>query len=398
MLNLKKLLCGALCFAMLAGAGVPATADGTADAVQANSQISAAAGKIMEDVTASEAVVMEATTGTVVAAREEDAKAPASHFAKLMTVLLTCEAAENGAISGDTKVTASSNAFNTTGTKIWLNSGEEITVDELLKAITVGNANDACVALAEKIGGSEQDFTDRMNARAKSLGMDGTHYADCTGMSADTVTTALDTATLCAELMKHEALKPYLTTWMTDVRGGATELVSTNKLIRSYKGIWGMKACASETAGQCLAAAAERNGLKFICVLFDASSTDDRFSEATKLLNFGFSSYELYQPEIPAEALSDIPVTGGTALDAAVTPAHVTAILIPKGASANIKVSFTRVAELEAPVQTNTKAGELVLSSGDKTLLSTELVTCEEVGEMTFGKALGKLLLNLLDL
>ncbi len=237
-----------------------------------------------------------------------------------------------------------------------------------------------------------------MNERAQELGMNNTSYADSTGMDEKTVTTAMDTAILCEELMEHEELQGYLTTWMVNVRGDETELVSTNRLIRDYKGIFGMKACASDKTGPCLAAAAERDGMKMICVLLDSESQDTRFDEARKLMNYGFGAYELYTPEIPAEALEEIPVKGGTALTAAVEPAGVTCVLIPKGGAEEIDFSYKRVKSLNAPVKRGTVAGEITLKSGDTVILATEIVAAKSVDQMTFGKAFKKALYNLLEL
>ncbi|MGN0612827.1 MAG: D-alanyl-D-alanine carboxypeptidase family protein, partial [Porcipelethomonas sp.] len=224
-------------------------------------------------------VLAEASTGTVIKGENENVRVPQGTLCKLMTVLLTAEEIEDGKLAADTVLTASANANSQSGAVIWLMQGEKINVDELLKAVVIGNANDASVVLAEHIGGDEQGFVDMMNARAFELGMRDTVYKSCTGADAEgQYSTARDTAVLAAELLKHDFLKNYFTVWMDRVRDGQTELVNENRLVRTYEGITGMKAGHSEQSGYTLVLTAERDSNAFIAVVLGCNDKDERFS------------------------------------------------------------------------------------------------------------------------
>ena len=238
------------------------------------------------------AALMEVSTGRLL--YEQDAHvqlAPAS-ITKVMSLLLIMEAIDNGQFGVDTVVTASDYACSMGGSQIWLEPGETMTVDELLKATAVASANDATVALAELVAGSEEVFVQRMNARAEELGMQDTHFVNCTGLDAEGhVTSAYDVAVMSRALIQHSLIKNYSTIWMDTLRGGQSSLVNTNKLVRFYPGATGLKTGTTSQAGSCLAATAEKDGMELVAVVLGCPSSNDRFNSARKLLDHGYANW-----------------------------------------------------------------------------------------------------------
>lgn len=348
-------------------------------------------------VTAEKAVLYEASTGTILYNKKADEKAPVSYLTKLMTILLTSEKIETDKkFTLDKKLITSSTANSKQGSQIWLNVGEEIAVEELLKSITIGNANDACTVLAEGISGSEEAFVQLMNERAEALGMNDTVFVDCSGISDSNISTAKDIAVLSAELLKHGNLKGYFTAWMDTVRGGKAELVNLNTLVKNYKGISGLKACASEKAGNCIAASASRNKMSLVAVALKSKDNDSKASDAKSMLNFGFDGYDMFIPEIPEDALEPINVTHGSVLKTDTYIDGVTRLVIKRGTASEINIKFDRIDKIEAPVPANTKVGELVLKMGTKEMLKHNIYTKEEVERIDLVGAFKKLLLSLL--
>lgn len=348
-------------------------------------------------VTAEKAVLYEASTGTILYNKKADEKAPVSYLTKLMTILLTSEKIETDKkFTLDKKLITSSTANSKQGSQIWLNVGEEIAVEELLKSITIGNANDACTVLAEGISGSEEAFVQLMNERAEALGMNDTVFVDCSGISDSNISTAKDIAVLSAELLKHGNLKGYFTAWMDTVRGGKAELVNLNTLVKNYKGISGLKACASEKAGNCIAASASRNKMSLVAVALKSKDNDSKASDAKSMLNFGFDEYDMFIPEIPEDALEPINVTHGSVLKTDTYIDGTTRLVVKRGTASEINIKFDRIDKLEAPVPANTKVGELVFKMGTKEMLKHNIYTKEEVERIDLVGAFKKLLLSLL--
>lgn len=348
-------------------------------------------------VTAEKAVLYEASTGTILYNKKADEKAPVSYLTKLMTILLTSEKIETDKkFTLDKKLITSSTANSKQGSQIWLNVGEEIAVEELLKSITIGNANDACTVLAEGISGSEEAFVQLMNERAEALGMNDTVFVDCSGISDSNISTAKDIAVLSSELLKHGNLKGYFTAWMDTVRGGKAELVNLNTLVKNYKGISGLKACASEKAGNCIAASASRNKMSLVAVALKSKDNDSKASDAKSMLNFGFDGYDMFIPEIPEDALEPINVTHGSVLKTDTYIDGVTRLVIKRGTASEINIKFDRIDKIEAPVPANTKVGELVFKMGTKEMLKHNIYTKEEVERIDLVGAFKKLLLSLL--
>lgn len=254
-------------------------------------ETNAAVGQTL-DIKAKSVILMEPNTGEILYENNADEQLPPASITKIMSLLLVFEALDRKDITLETVVTASEHACSMGGSQIWLEPGESMTVDELLKASVIASANDACVALGELIAGSEEGFVAQMNERAKQLGMNNTTFINCTGLDAQGhLTTAHDVGIMSCELIKHDLIKNYSTVWMDSLRNGESELVNTNKLVRFYKGTTGLKTGTTGSAKYCLSATAERDGLELVAVVMAGESSDARFSGAKKLLDYGFANY-----------------------------------------------------------------------------------------------------------
>lgn len=335
-------------------------------------------------------LLMDANTGTVLAAKNENEKLYPASVTKIMTLLLVCEAIDAGKLSFDQTVTCSPTAAEKGGSQIWLEAGETMTVDELLKAAFVYSANDACTLLGEQVAGSETEFVRLMNEKAASLGMKDTHFDNCTGLDDDTtshLSTAYDIALMSRELLKKDYIKKYTTIWMDTLRNGKTQLVNTNKLIRNYSGATGLKTGTTSKAGCCVSATAERDGLGLIAVVLGAGNSKDRFSGAKALLDYGFLNYEIFCPETEESLLHDIQVSFGTKRTAAITTNPIGDVLLNKGRSAEISQTVTMEEVREAPLEKGTVVGNVKFFCGDELIAETDLIAAESVERMTIGKA-----------
>ena len=340
-------------------------------------------------------VLMEKSTGKVLYSENEHEKVFPASVTKIMAILLVCEAIESGKITLNDTVSCSDNASSKGGSQIWLEPGETMTVHELLKATCVYSANDACTLLGEYIAGSEPAFNEMMNNRAKELGMENTHFDNCTGLddATDThLTTAYDIALMSRALLKYDFIKEYTTIWMDSLRNGETQLVNTNKLIRYYEGITGLKTGTTDKAGCCVSATAERNGMELIAVVMGSENSNDRFTSAQNLLDWGFANYELYKPEIPDNTIHSIPVNLGVKDSADVVMPSIPSVLINKGKISDITVDVITEESIDAPVVQGQKTGTIRILSGEKILSECDIITAEAVKKLTFFDALYKLM------
>ena len=258
------------------------------------------------------AVLMEKETGAIIFSKNADERVLPASVTKIMTILIIVEALESGSISMDDMVTASARARSMGGSQVYLAEGESMTVRDMLKAIVVSSANDAAVAMAEHLYGTEEGFVAQMNSRAKQLGMVNTNFNNCTGLFDDNehYTSAMDVAIMSRELIKHDMIKEFTTIWMDTLRDGAFGLSNTNKLVRRYEGCTGLKTGYTSLAGHCLSATAQRDGVEYIAVVMHCSSSDERFDSATALLNYGFANYGLARLQ-PNEAIPPVKVLLG---------------------------------------------------------------------------------------
>ena len=330
---------------------------------------------------------MDASSGKVLYAMNENERLYPASVTKIMAMLLFAEAIDSGRMTLEETVTASDVAAGKGGSQIWLREGEQMTVDELLRATAIGSANDACTALGEHLAGSEEAFVKMMNDRAAQLGMENTHFDNCSGLDDDTdthLTTAYDIAIMSRELLKHDFIRNYTTVWMDTLRDGETELVNTNKLVRFYKGTTGLKTGTTTKAGHCLSASAERDGLHLIAVVLSAENSTDRFESAKALLNYGFANYERVTVEIPAELITEVRIIKGYESTLLPEVRGVGQITLRAGQRKNIETELELPADVEAPVEENQIIGTVRLKIGDEIIKEYPLVSAREVRKLTF--------------
>lgn len=338
-------------------------------------------------VKAKSAVLMDGGSGKVLMNVNMNEKLYPASVTKIMTMLLVSEALDSGKISFEDKVTASANAVAKGGSQIWLKEGEVMTVDELFKAMAVYSANDACAALAELTAGSEEAFIVMMNERAAQLGMKNTHFENCTGLD-DTAenhkTTAYDIALMAKELMTHEFITKYTTIWMDSLRGGETQLVNTNKLVRFYPGCTGLKTGTTSKAGCCLCATAQRNGTSLIAVVLGSDNSTDRFESAKAMLNYGFANWSAVVPKVSTSQLAEVNIKNGRERTIMPQLPASFSVLIPKGRENDIVQDISLAASVEAPVESGQKLGKIDISLDGELLGSYVLSAPHYVEKNTF--------------
>ena len=347
-------------------------------------------------VTAPAAVLMEASTGQVLFEKGAHDRRACASITKVMTLLLTFEALEAGELSLDQELTASAHAASMGGSDIWLEEGERMTVDDLLKATVIMSANDAAVVLAEAVSGSEEAFVARMNERARELGMEDTVFKNCNGLDEEGhLTSAYDVAVMSRALLAHEKIRDYTLTWMDSVRNGETQLVNTNKLIRSYQGITGLKTGTTGQAGSCISATAQREGMELIAVVLGAESTDLRFQDAKALLDYGFAGWKTVTPEPPF--LQPAAVEGGMAQTVEVAAGEMPSLLLQAGEEAQVE-TVVQLEPVKAPVEQGQELGRILCQVAGETVAQVPVTAQEGVEAVTFGAAflaLGRALFTL---
>ena len=346
------------------------------------------------EVSAPSALLMEKETGTVLFAKDEHAKLEPASVTKVMTLLLTMEAIDSGALHYDDIVTASAHACSMGGSQIWLKENEQMTVSDMLKAVCVVSANDCAVALAEAVSGSEEAFVEKMNQRAAELGMADTHFCNATGLPAEGhVTSAYDIALMSRELIRnHPDIRQYTTIWMDTLRDGASSLVNTNRLIRYYDGATGLKTGSTDSALYCLSGTAERDGMELIAVIMKAPTSAQRFADAQVLLNYGFSTYAL-EHVVPEAALPPVPVSLGTQATVQPVLGEGTSLLLEKAQAGNLHQSVSLPESLEAPVAAGDQIGTLTVSTGEgEVLAELPLLAGETVPKLTYLQMLAQVL------
>lgn len=345
-------------------------------------------------ITSKAAVLMEKTTGEILFAKNEHEAMPPASVTKVMTLLLTMEAIDSGAIHYDDMVQVSAYASSMGGSQVFLSEGEQISVEELIKSVCVSSGNDAAVALAEYVCGVTELFVEKMNLRAKELGMNDTHFVNCTGLTAEGhVTSAYDIALMSRELtLHHPDIRNYTTIWMDTIRNGTFGLSNTNKLVRFYDGCTGLKTGYTAEAGYCISATAERDGMELIATIMHGATSDSRNTDAKALLNYGFSTYSLTEIQ-PETALEPLPVIMGTA-DA--VPLELeqgeACILLEKRAMGTLEQKLSLPREIEAPVAAGQKVGELTICNDGAEIKTISICAAEEVSRLTWGGVFTKVL------
>ncbi|MBR2867612.1 MAG: D-alanyl-D-alanine carboxypeptidase [Clostridia bacterium] len=339
------------------------------------------------EIKAKAAVLMDASTGKVLLKYNENEKLSPASVTKIMPLLLTVEAIKSEKITLTDVVTVSANAASKGGSQIWLKEGEQMTVDDLLKATAVYSANDACTALGEHIAGSDTAFVSMLNERAKQLGMKNTNFENCTGLDDTTenhLTTALDVAIMSRELLKHEMIINYTTIWMDSVRNGETELVNTNKLVRFFEGTTGLKTGTTAKAGCCVSASAKRDDTHLIAVVMGSSNSSDRFETAKALLNWGFSNYTTVTPVIDPSLIPSVKVIKGEKEEVLPTIPRPEPVLIKKGSESEIKQTIDLAVDVAAPIEKGQVLGTVTFSLGNEKLSEYKLTAPESVKALTF--------------
>ncbi|WP_405346042.1 D-alanyl-D-alanine carboxypeptidase family protein [Ruminococcus sp.] len=350
------------------------------------------------DISAPAAVLMDADTGKILYEKNAHEQRACASITKVMTLTLVMEAVDSGKIHMDDVVTASAHAASMGGSDIWLEEGEQMTVDDMIKATAVASANDAAVALAEFICGTEDDFVAAMNEKAKALGMDDTTFMNCNGLDEEGhITSAYDVALMSRELIKHEKIFDYTNIWLDNLRGGETQIVNTNKLLRSYDGITGLKTGTTGEAGACISATAERNGLSLIGVVLGADSGKERFRDAATLLDYGFANFESIELGLEEE-LAPITVEGGMEDEVSISCEGVTGLTVPKGEGKGITQTVDIPESLTAPVRRGDVVGRVVFSLNEEELASFDVTANDDVEEKSFGSILGLLLHSLIKM
>lgn len=350
----------------------------------------AAAGETAEaaqpalDLSAASAVLMEKETGTLLYEKASHEKLEPASVTKVMTLLLIFEALDSGRVAKEDVVTVSAYAAGMGGSQVYLKEGEQMTVGELVKCITVVSGNDAAVAMAEYLAGSETAFVEQMNRRAKELGMGDTTFLNCTGLPAQGhVTSAHDIALMSRELvLHHPGVREYTTIWMDSIRDGQFQLANTNKLIRFYEGATGLKTGSTDSAGYCLSASAEREGMELIAVVLKADTSEKRFEAAKSLLSYGFANYTLTDV-YPSQALPPVDVLLGEADTVQPVLAQSSRILVDKSRLNEITTELRLCQDVEAPVEEGQKLGEMAVYVGGEAQQTIPIVADRAVARLT---------------
>ena len=345
------------------------------------------------EVNARAALLMEKSTGQVLYEANAHAPLELASVTKVMTMLLIMEALDAGTITKETMVPVSATAAGMGGSQVYMEEGEEFSVHDMLKAIAVASGNDACVAMAEYLAGSESAFVEKMNARAAELGMEDTVFCNCTGLPAEGHhASAYDIALMSRELILHHPdIRTYTTIWMDTLRDGDFQLANTNKLVRYYEGATGLKTGSTDAALYCLSATAEKEGMELIAVILGAPTSNDRFEGAKALLNYGFATYALV-PVAPSEPLTPVPVTLGTAASVLPGLAQERQLLLPKGEAGKVTTTVDLPSALSAPVEAGQELGHLTVLVDGQAVEEIPLVAQEAVGKRSLWQVYGGLL------
>jgi len=350
------------------------------------------------EIPAPSAILIEQSTGTVLFEKNAHERLAPASVTKVMTLLLVMEALDEGRISWDDMVTASDNAAAKGGSQVYLEPGEQMSMTDMLKSVVVSSANDCAAALAEHVAGSEEAFVAMMNERAAALGMADTHFVNCTGLddsedAAEHLTSCHDIALMSRALLAHDEIRNYTTIWMDSVRNGQFGLSNTNKLVRFYQGTTGLKTGFTSAAGYCLSASAERNGIEFIAVVMNCSTSDQRFSSAKSMLDYGFANYALLSP-VPEAELPAVRVALGKEPSIMPVLTQSGALLVGKSEAAGAEHIIELPEEIEAPVEAGQRLGTVTVRAGGTVLAELPLVASASVERLSWWDAALRVLLK----
>ena len=339
------------------------------------------------EVAAKSAVLMDMTTGQVLYEHNAHEMLPPASVTKVMTLLLIMEAIDSGRIGWDDTVTASESAATKGGSQVYLKVGETMTVTDMVKSIAVSSANDCACAMAEHISGSEGAFVEAMNEKAKALGMEHTHFLNCTGLDDDPqasnhLTCAMDIAIMSrALMMEHPDIRKFTTIWMDTIRNGSFGLSNTNKLVRFYPGATGLKTGFTQKAGYCLSATAQRDGMELVATVMGSESSKDRFNACKQLLDYGFANYALVTPQTEE---GQVPVKLGTADTVKVMPKEKIELLVDKAQRNQVNITTQLPDSIDAPVSKGQKIGTVTVRVGDQVVSEVPLLAQEAVPKLSW--------------
>jgi len=346
--------------------------------------------------TAKSVVLMEASTGTVLYENNPEEQLPIASVTKIMTMLLICEALDEGKITMDDMVPVSERAMSMGGSTMFLAAGEELSVYEMLKGIAVASANDGCVAMAEYISGSIEGFVDEMNKRAKELGMTNTNFINTNGLDADNhYSCAKDVALMSRELLKYDCIFECTTIWTDKMRNGQYDLSNTNKLIRFYQGANGLKTGSTSKALCCISATAKRDDMQLIAVVLGAPTSDNRFSDARTLLDYGFANYAIDRPIKQGDIVGEIAVEKGVSDLVSVCAKAEFSLLVPKSQKGGCEGEIIMDESIKAPVEKGQIVGNMIFRADGKEVGEIELIAADSVGKKSFTSVLYELFLKL---
>ena len=325
-------------------------------------------------------VLMEASSGKILYEYNSHQSLPPASVTKIMTMLLICEAIDRGELTLDTEIVASERAKSMGGSTIFLDTNEVMKLDDLLKGIAVASGNDACVAVAEHMCGSVESFVDKMNERAKELGMKDTNFVNCNGLDAENHhMSAYDIAVMSRELLKHKMIEEYTTIWMDTLRDGKFQLANTNKLIRFYQGANGLKTGSTSGAGCCISATAKRDGMQLIAVVMGAPTSKERFAAASELLNYGFSNYSVSNFGEKGTSVCKVPVLYGKINEVTALTHSDTSVVMAKEDKERIKTHINIRKNITAPIKKGDIIGEMIVTLDGETITKTNLVSDRSV-------------------
>lgn len=355
---------------------------------------------VTEDtITAPSAVLMEASSGKVLFEKNPHEQRPCASITKVMTMLLVCEAIDNGKLSLDDTITASAHAASMGGSDIWLEEGETMSADDMIKATVVASANDAAVALAEHLCGSEEVFVQKMNEKAQQLGMKETVFKNCNGLDEEGhITSAYDVAVMSRELMKHEMIFNYTSIWLDNLRDGKTQIVNTNKLLKTYNGTTGLKTGTTNDAGCCMSASAKRGDMSLVAVVLGCNSGKERFSDAAALLDYGFANFSVTKLSLPEDMPKTIKVENGMVQNIGVDCDVSASIVLDKNSSSKIVSKIDLPESVEAPVAKGQRLGTVTYSLDGNTVKSFEITALQDAEKISFASVFSVLLNSIISL
>ena len=339
-----------------------------------------------DEIKVKSSILMCMNTGDIISQDNAYEHLSPASVTKIVSILVILEAIDNGQIKLDDMVSASENAVSKGGSQIWLEVGEKMSVNDLLKAVIIASANDACTLLGEYIAGSDTAFVDMMNEKVKSLGLKDSHFENSTGLD-DEITNhyscAHDLAVIATEVMKHDLVKKYSTVWLDSLRNGETELNNTNKLVNTYNGITGLKTGTTSKAGFCLCATASRDGLDLVSVVLGAQTSEDRFNKSTQLLDYGFATYKIEKLELDQQKLTNVKVKNGIIKNIKPSVSNTDDVLVLKNSS-DFEYEYNISEEVKAPLKAGDELGKIFVKCDNKTISTINLVSDKDIEKVTF--------------